>query len=65
MIFLSINSMKKILKREGAKVISDKAAIKLRQILNDHAVLISKKAIKNAMFSGRKVIKQEDIENIS
>lgn len=58
----SINAIKKILRNEGARAVSEKAAIKLNKIAGDYTALLARKAIKNALYSGRKVVKEEDIE---
>jgi histone H3/H4 len=59
---LSDNSIKKILKKAGALRISDNAVKKLKILAENYASIISKKAVKNAEYSGRKTIKAKDIE---
>ncbi len=58
----SDSSIKKILKKAGALRISEKAVKKLKLLAENYALLISKKAVKNAEYSGRKSVKVEDIE---
>ncbi len=58
----SDNSIKKILKKAGALRISKGAVKKLKILAEKYALIIAKKAVKNAEYSGRKSIKAEDIE---
>lgn len=58
----SDNSIKKIIKKEGALRISKNAVQKLKAIAEDYASIIAKKAVKNAEYSGRKSVKSKDIE---
>jgi len=53
--------MEKILRDAGAERISPSACIALRDILEDIAREISKKAIKIAKHAGRKTVRGEDI----
>ena len=55
----SDNSIKKFLKRAGALRIRDDAVKKLKTLVEDYALIIARKAIKNAEYSGRKSIKVE------
>ena len=59
---ISKNSARKILKSKGAKVISKGAVEKLSYLLEEFGKEVSRKAIRNALFAGRKRIKSEDIE---
>ena len=58
----SDNSIKKILKKAGALRVSKKAIKKFKELISEYSLIIARKAIKNALYSGRKVIKAEDIE---
>lgn len=58
---LSDNSIRKILKKSGALRISKDAIQKLKLLVEDYAIIIARKAIKNAEYSGRKSVKAEDI----
>ena len=59
---LPLAAMEKLLKKAGAKRVSDSAKIALKDILEDHAEEIALKAIKFAAHAGRKTIKTEDIK---
>ena len=58
----SDNSIRKILKKAGAKKISKTSINKFKRKLEAYSYIEAKKAIKNAFYSGRKTIKSEDIE---
>jgi len=55
------SSFKKILKKAGALRISKPAIKKLKALTEEYALIIARKAVKNAEYSGRKSIKAEDI----
>lgn len=59
---ISHQKLKDIIKKEDGKRISKKAIDKLNRILEQKIKEIIKKAIRNADFSGRKTIKEEDIQ---
>lgn len=59
---LPLAAMEKLLKKSGAKRVSDSAKIALKDVLEDHAENIALKAIKFAAHAGRKTIKAEDIK---
>lgn len=59
---LSDNSIKEILKKAGALRISKSAVKRLKALVKDYILVIARKAIKNAEYSGRKAIRGEDIE---
>lgn len=61
MPYISLSSMEKILREAGAERISPSACIALRDILEDIAREISKKAIKIAKHAKRKTVRGEDI----
>ncbi|MEK6859803.1 MAG: histone-like protein [Nanoarchaeota archaeon] len=54
----------KILAKENDKKIGKDAIKKIESLLLNNIEIIIKKASRNADFSGRKVIKPEDIETI-
>jgi len=58
----SNNSIKRILKKAGASRLSEEAIKKLKNLLENYGLLIARKAVKNAEYSGRKSVKKEDIE---
>jgi len=58
----SDSSIKKIMKKAGALRISENAVKKLKALTEDYALIIARKAVKNAQYSGRKSVKAEDIE---
>lgn len=57
-----MNLSKNLFKKAGAKKVSDKAQIKLKKIIEKDINKILKRAVKNAEYKGRKIIKEEDIE---
>jgi len=59
---LPLAAMEKILKKHGAKRVSDTAKVELKNVLEDHAEQIALKAIKFAAHAGRKTIKADDIK---
>jgi len=61
MPYISLSSMEKILREAGAERISPSACIALRDILEDIAREISKKAVKIAKHAKRKTVRGEDI----
>ena len=50
------------MKKAGALRISGNAVKKLKALTEDYALIIAKKAAKNAQYSGRKSIRSEDVE---
>jgi len=59
---LSDSSIKRILKKAGAIRSGKNAIQRLKALTEDYALLIARKAVKNAEYSGRKSVKIEDIE---
>jgi histone H3/H4 len=59
---LSDNSIKKILKNAGALRVGKDAIKKLKKLTENYSLIIARKAVKNAEYSGRKSIKTVDIE---
>lgn len=58
----SDNSIKQILKKAGAIRVSRNAVKKLSKLAEDYALVIARKSVKNAEYSGRKSVKKEDVE---
>ena len=59
---LGISAMYRILKKAGAKRVSDESAEELRGIIEELANNIAKSAVDMASHAGRKTIKAEDIK---
>jgi len=59
---LSLAAMSKLMKESGAQRVSNSAKKKLREILENEAKNITKKAIKFAKYKGRLTVKDKDIE---
>lgn len=59
---LSLAGMEKLLKKAGAKRVSDKAKETFREVLEEIGEEIGKKAISFSEHSKRKTIKAEDIK---
>ena len=58
----SDSSIKKILKKAGALRISKIAIKKFKELIEKDALVIAKKSVKNAEYSGRKSVKAEDVK---
>ena len=59
---ISDSSIKNIMKKAGALRISKEAVKKLKTLTEDYILVIARRAVKNAEYSGRKSVKSEDIE---
>ena len=59
---LSITAMSRILKKAGAKRVSDESADELRRVIEELADGIAKSAVDMASHAGRKTIKGEDVK---
>ena len=60
--FLPVAAMEKIFKKAGVDRSSDDAKSALKDILEEYAVKISKRAAEFASHAGRKTIKKSDIK---
>lgn len=58
---LTLNPLRKMLKRAGARRVSDDAALELGRLMEERAVEISKRAEKLAKFSKRRTVMKKDI----
>ena len=54
--------IKRLLKKAGAKRVGKDAIKKLKRILEEKGLLIARKAVKNAEYSGRKSVRAKDIK---
>ncbi|MCD6093066.1 MAG: NFYB/HAP3 family transcription factor subunit [Candidatus Aenigmarchaeota archaeon] len=59
---LTIAPIKKLIKKAGAKRVSDDAAIELAKIMEQKAVEICVKAGRLAKYSNRKTVMKKDIK---
>jgi histone H3/H4 len=59
---LPLAAMEKIMKKNGAARVSDKAKVALKDVIEDEASKIATKAVKFALHAGRKTIKANDIK---
>ncbi len=58
---LSLRSMKRILKKSGAKRVSKDACVRLKKILEEKAEKIAEKAWKLSQHANRRTLQKEDI----
>jgi len=59
---LPLAAMEKILKKNGAERVSDKAKAALKDVVEEKAEEIAAQAVKLAMHAGRKTVKAGDIK---
>jgi histone H3/H4 len=60
--YLPLSTMEALLKKAGAKRVSESAKEELQKVLDSEIARISKKATVFSSHAGRKTIKKEDIE---
>ncbi|MEK6906775.1 MAG: histone-like protein [Nanoarchaeota archaeon] len=60
--YFSVLALKRLFKSRSVKRVSKSAIIKVREIINKHVEIIADKALRNALYSGRTTILEEDIE---
>lgn len=58
---LPLAAMEKLLKKAGAPRVSDDAKEALKDVLEEHALELGKKAVKFSLHSGRKTVKAADV----
>ena len=58
---LSLNFIKKIMKKAGAERVSKEAQIKLAKLADNYICKLSENAVIHAKYFGRKTVKKEDI----
>lgn len=59
---IPLAAMEHIIKSSGAERVADDAKVALKEVLEDHARLVSKAAVELALHAGRKTVKAEDIK---
>lgn len=59
---LPLAAMEKLLKKAGSKRVSEDAKVALREVLEDYAFTLGKKASDIAEHSGRKTVKGGDVK---
>ena len=59
---LPLAAMEKLLRKAGSKRVAEDAKVALREVLEDHALTIGKKASEIAEHAGRKTVKGSDIK---
>ena len=60
--FLPLAAMEKLLKQGGSDKVSDKAKAALKEVLEEKALEIGKRAAQFAGHAGRKTVKADDIK---
>ena len=58
---IPLAAMEHLLKKAGAERVSDDAKLALKELLEEHGLLVAKHAIELALHAQRKTIKSEDI----
>jgi DNA-binding protein len=58
---ISLNSVERILKNEGAQLVSRNAKKTMRIVLMDYAKIMAKRSIELAKHANRKTVRSEDI----
>ena len=62
MAFISLLSLERLMKKSGAKRVSEESKIAMRETLEDFAEQLTKKAMMFAEHAKRSTIKAEDIK---
>ncbi len=62
MTFLSLSAMHKIFKKAGAERISEDAKEKLREIVEDYALEIARRAVALAKHAKRNTVMEDDVK---
>ncbi|MCD6547481.1 MAG: NFYB/HAP3 family transcription factor subunit [Nanoarchaeota archaeon] len=62
MSILALAAMEKLIRRSGARRVSETAKKALRELLEDYAEEICRKAVQLARHGGRTTVKAEDIK---
>lgn len=58
---LTLNPIRKMIKKAGARRVSDEAALELGRLMEDRAMEICRKAEKLSKFSKRSTVMKKDI----
>ena len=59
---LSLEAMRRLCKRAGAKRVGRSAAMELARVLEEVGVKLAREAIGHAMHSGRRTVREKDIK---
>jgi histone H3/H4 len=59
---LSISSMRRLCRKSGAKRVSDAAAERLAEILEQLGMKLAREAFESAKLEGRKTVRLEDVD---
>ena len=59
---ISLAAMERLLKKSGAERVSEDAKQALKEVLEDQAIELGKKATQFALHAGRKTVKANDIK---
>lgn len=62
MVELPLAPIDRLVRKAGAERVSAEAVEKLREVLEDYAVSVAKKAVDIAKHAGRKTVKIDDIK---